>query len=157
MNIACKSCRQNFEIADDDMKFYEKVSPVFGDKKYLMPAPKLCPDCRQQRRLSFRNERNLYNRACDLCKKPIITIYSPDKKFTIYCRECWWSDKWDSLSYGKDFDFKRRFIRCEYFLTACGHAILGLISPRFWERALPIFYFRASICEPAYRKFLALF
>lgn len=109
MHTVCKNCRQNFEVVAEDLKFYEKVSPIFGEKKYPMPAPKLCPDCRQQRRLSFRNERNLYNRACDLCKKPIITIYSPDKQYTIYCRECWWSDKWDPLSFGKDFDFKRPF------------------------------------------------
>ncbi|OGJ50378.1 hypothetical protein A2335_02890, partial [Candidatus Peregrinibacteria bacterium RIFOXYB2_FULL_32_7] len=72
----------------------------------------------QQRRLSFRNERNLYNHKCNLCQKTIITIYSPDKNHTIYCRDCWWSDKWparsdhsggDTINYGRDFDFNRLF------------------------------------------------
>ena len=60
----CKNCNSNFEITDEDLKFYEKVSPEFNGKKCLIPAPTLCSDCRQQRRLSFRNERNLYKREC---------------------------------------------------------------------------------------------
>ncbi|MBU0627024.1 hypothetical protein KKG31_00015 [Patescibacteria group bacterium] len=48
------------------MEFYSKVSPIIAGKKYLIPAPTLCPDCRQQRRISFRNERSLYKRKCDL-------------------------------------------------------------------------------------------
>ena len=109
MQKICKNCQQSFEITDEDLKFYEKVSPIFGEKKHLIPAPSLCPDCRQQRRLSFRNERNLYNHKCNLCQKAIITIYSPDKNYTIYCRDCWWSDKWDTINYGRDFDFSRPF------------------------------------------------
>ena len=105
----CKSCQQNFDITDNDLKFYEKVSPVFEGKKYLIPSPTLCPECRQQRRLSFRNERNLYKRKCDLCKKDIISIYSLDNKYIVYCPDCWWSDKWDALEYGKNYDFNKSF------------------------------------------------
>jgi len=105
----CKNCQQSFEIIDEDLKFYEKVSPEFCGKKYLIPAPSLCPECRQQRRLTFRNERKLYKRKCDLCKKDIISIYSPDKKYIVYCPDCWWSDKWNDLEYGKNYDFNKSF------------------------------------------------
>jgi hypothetical protein len=27
----------------------------------------------------------------------------------MYCRECWWSDKWDPLKYGQEYDFKKSF------------------------------------------------
>src|SRR6185295_14940235 len=27
----------------------------------------------------------------------------------VYCSDCWWSDRWDPLSYGRDFDFSRPF------------------------------------------------
>lgn len=103
----CKFCHGEFPITDKDMSFYEKVSPVFGGKKYLIPPPTLCPDCRQQRRLSFRNERKLYKRKCDATGKEIVSIYSPDKPYTVYHQEYWWSDAWDPMSYGKEFDFGR--------------------------------------------------
>ena len=76
-------------------------------KKYLIPPPTLCPDCRQQRRLSFRNERTLYKRKCDATGKEIVSIYSPDKSYTVYHQDYWWSDAWDPLTYGRAFDFTR--------------------------------------------------
>ena len=79
----CKKCSSNFDITDFDLEFYKKVSPKFNWEKFQIPAPTFCPDCRQQRRLSFRNERNLYKRKCDATEKEIISIYSPDKKYLI--------------------------------------------------------------------------
>ncbi len=109
MTKSCKQCAQQFEITEDDLKFYDKVSPVIGGEKLLIPPPTLCPDCRRQRRLAFRNERNLYHRKCDLCKKEIFSSYSPDKPCPVYCLNCWWGDGWDSQEYGVDFDFSRPF------------------------------------------------
>src|SRR3989339_375271 len=117
MQKICKNCQQNFEIVSEDLKFYNKISPVFEGKKYLIPAPSLCSECRQQRRLSFRNERNLYNRKCDLCKKDIISMYSFDKEYIVYCQSCWWSDKWDPLNYGQEYDFNRSFFEQFYNLS----------------------------------------
>ncbi|MDD5769471.1 MAG: hypothetical protein PHE25_00740 [Candidatus Gracilibacteria bacterium] len=106
----CKQCNSSFEITDRDLEFYEKVSPSFGGKKYNISSPTLCPDCRQQRRLSFRNERNLYKRKCDSCSLECISMYSQDKKdYKIYCQDCWWNDNWDPLEYGKDFNFEKGF------------------------------------------------
>ena len=105
----CKQCSVSFPITDKDMEFYKKVSPTFWGKKYSIPAPTLCPDCRQQRRLSFRNERKLYKRECDVTEKEIISIYSPDKPYTVYHQDYWWSDKWNPMDYGGEFDFSRRF------------------------------------------------
>jgi Zn ribbon nucleic-acid-binding protein len=103
----CKHCGISFPITDKDIEFYGKVSPIFGGKKYLIPPPTLCPDCRQQRRLAFRNERKLYKRKCDATGRDIISIYSPDKPYTVYNQEYWWSDAWDPMSYGREFDFSR--------------------------------------------------
>ena len=106
-NRVCRKCQVNFPITDKDMEFYVKVSPVFDGKKYLIPPPTLCPDCRQQRRLSFRNERTLYKRKCDATGKEIVSIYSPDKPYKVYHQDYWWSDAWDPMSYGRAFDFTR--------------------------------------------------
>jgi hypothetical protein len=62
----CKQCNLNFDITDKDFEFYDKISPIFNSEKFQIPKPKFCPDCRQQRRFAFRNERNLYKRKCDL-------------------------------------------------------------------------------------------
>ncbi|EKE27949.1 MAG: hypothetical protein ACD_3C00123G0015 [uncultured bacterium (gcode 4)] len=105
----CKLCSVSFDITDKDLEFYNKVSPVFNSEKYSIPAPTLCPDCRQQRRLSFRNERKLYHRKCDLTWKQIISVYSPDKPFKVYEQAEWWSDKWDPKDYSRDFDFSKGF------------------------------------------------
>ncbi|MBM3227412.1 hypothetical protein FJZ27_00915 [Candidatus Peribacteria bacterium] len=109
MQKSCTNCGRNFEIRDDDLAFYEKVSPVFTGKKYSIPVPELCPECRQQRRLAFRNERKFYHRKCDLTGKQIISMYSPDKPLTVYQSDEWWSDKWDPMTYGRDVDFSRPF------------------------------------------------
>jgi len=115
-NIETKICKcwVQFEITDKDLEFYEKISPVFWWEKYLIPAPTLCPDCRHQRRLSFRNERNLYKRKCDATGKNIISAYSPNKLYKVYDQNEWWSDKWNALDYWIDFDFSLGFF--EQFL-----------------------------------------
>ncbi|MFA5917620.1 MAG: hypothetical protein WC850_05305 [Candidatus Gracilibacteria bacterium] len=105
----CKHCSCKFEITDKDLRFYEKVSPIFNGVKYTIPTPTLCPDCRRQRRLSWRNESKLYKNIDSITKKELISIYSPDKKFIIYNQDYWWSDKWNPLDYGRDFDFNRGF------------------------------------------------
>ncbi|MDD5769459.1 MAG: hypothetical protein PHE25_00680, partial [Candidatus Gracilibacteria bacterium] len=105
----CKHCQSSFSITDKDLEFYEKVSPNFLGKKYLIPPPTLCPDCRQQRRLSFNNIRNLYKRLCNATGKPIISIFSPDKLYKVYNQDFWWSDNWNPLNYGQNFDFNKCF------------------------------------------------
>jgi len=67
--VEWKTCRLSgtqFPIYQSDKEFYDRVSPVIGGVKYALPTPTLCPEERQRRRLSFRNERNLYKRTCDL-------------------------------------------------------------------------------------------
>jgi len=96
----CQNCHQNFVIEPEDFLFYDKMK---------VPPPTWCPECRMVRRLSFRNERYLYKRTCDLCGNSQISIFSPEGGYKIYCNPCWWSDKWDSLDYGRAYDFSRPF------------------------------------------------
>ncbi len=110
--VETKKCRisgQEFFVTDKDLEFYDKVSPIFGGKKYSIPSPTLCPEEREKRRLAFRNERNLYQRKCDKTEQDIISIYSPDKPFPVYEQSIWWGDVWNPEEYGRDFDFSRPF------------------------------------------------
>ena len=109
MNQNCKHCSKNFEITKEDLDFYSKVSPTINGRKFEIPAPSLCPECRQQRRLSICNESNLYPAECGMCKKRTLSEYPPHLKKTIYCRECWHSDKHDASNYGREVDFSRPF------------------------------------------------
>lgn len=102
-------CLQPFDITDSDLQFYEKVSPIFKRKKELIPPPTQCPDCRLQRRLAWRNERHLHKGVCGLCKQAMISAFPPDSGYTVYCPDCWWSDKWNPTDYGREIDFSRPF------------------------------------------------
>jgi len=96
----CQNCKQEFVIEPDDFVFYKKID---------VPVPTFCPECRYQRRLTGRNEWNFYKRNCTLCGKSMVSIYNPSYPGPVYCQPCWWSDKWDALSYGLDFDFSKTF------------------------------------------------
>lgn len=110
MTKNCQQCQAGFEITDKDIKFYDKISPVINGTKYAIPAPTLCPTCRMQRRLTYRNDRSLYQNRSALSQKKIISMYHPDKGFTVYDQKEWWDqEKWDPLKYGRDFDFNRGF------------------------------------------------
>lgn len=105
----CKISGKEFFVTNKEMDFYDQVSPQFGGKKYNLPTPQLCPEERQRRRFSFRNERKLYHRKCDKTGNQIISIYSPDKPYTVYDQKVWWSDDWSAYDFGRKFDFDRPF------------------------------------------------
>jgi hypothetical protein len=111
MNTACLLCQEKFSVSAEDLSLLQAISPVIGGRKEILPPPTLCPDCRQQRRLAFRNERRLYARKCDLTGKQIISSYSPDKPYIVYDQAEWWSDAWDALSFGREFDFALPFFK----------------------------------------------
>ena len=96
----CQNCKKDFTIEFEDFIFYEKI---------FVPPPTFCPECRKQRRLSWRNDLNLYSRTCDLCKKTIISLYAPNSGMTIYCQKCWWSDKWNPKDYAQEYDSSKSF------------------------------------------------
>lgn len=96
----CNQCTSEFNITKADDLVCKKMN---------VPHPTLCPDCRQQRRLAFRNDQHYYKNKCHLCEKNIVSTYSPDKPLNVLCYDCYWGDRWDPLEYGVDFDFNRPF------------------------------------------------
>ncbi len=96
----CKNCSRSFAIEPEDLDFYQKMD---------VPAPTQCPECRCIRRMVHRNERNLYRRKCDITGKDIISIYRPECAFKVADREHYFSDAFDPMQYGRDFDFSQPF------------------------------------------------
>lgn len=115
----CKVSGEPFAIFQSDLDFYDKISPTFDGKKYVIPLPTLCPDERLKRRCVAKNNGKFYRRPCDLTGKPIVSLYSPDfatdksgtvqTKYIVYEQKTRRSDKRDPMNYGKEFDFSKSF------------------------------------------------
>ena len=104
----CQNCRGSFTIEPGDFDFYKKfqVSPL-----------NVCFDCGLQERLAFRGERNLHKRKCDAPghSEELISIYAPSSPVTVYDHAYWWSDEWDPMRPGNDYNFSEPFFK--QFLT----------------------------------------
>jgi hypothetical protein len=99
-NRICDNCKKDFSIEPDDFGFYEKMK---------VPPPEKCPQCRQQQRMLFRNFKTLYKRPSSKSGDMLVSVYSPDTIFPVYSISEWWSDDWDSMTYGIDFDSQKSF------------------------------------------------
>ena len=103
VSAICQNCKQDFIIEIDDFNFYEKIK---------VPPPTFCPECRTIRRFLWRNERALYKRPCNAPghTEEIISMYSPDVPGTIFDQKYWWTDEWDPMQYGKEYNFDVPFL-----------------------------------------------
>jgi hypothetical protein len=99
----CQNCKHEFTIEPEDFNFYEKIK---------VPPPTFCPECRMQRRMAWRNVRNLYKSPCRAPEhnEVIVSIYSSEKPFMVFDQSFWWGDQWDPLNYGMVYDFSRPFL-----------------------------------------------
>jgi len=95
----CQNCKKDFIIEPEDFAFYEKMK---------VPPPTWCPECRLQRRYAWRNEWHLMKKK-DIHGKEIFSLFHEDSPIKIMEIAEWYSDSWDPLSYGKDYDFSRSF------------------------------------------------
>ncbi|MDA2935603.1 hypothetical protein MYX06_00070 [Patescibacteria group bacterium AH-259-L05] len=98
----CQNCKQQFIIEPDDFDFYEKIQ---------VPPPTFCPQCRMTRRMMYYINVfcRIYKRVCDATGKELISIYPSNTPYPVYDRLYWFSDNWDSLVYGKEYDFLKPF------------------------------------------------
>ena len=96
----CKITQKEFEITEKDLEFYDKMG---------VPAPTICPEERQRRRLSWQNMYNLYHVECRATGKKIISSFADSSKYNVFDMEYWWSDKWDFKNYWIDFDYGKKF------------------------------------------------
>lgn len=96
----CQNCKNEFRLEDEDFVFYERIK---------VPPPTWCPHCRMMRRFIFRNERLLFRRKDDVSGNEIFSSFPQEAQVKVYNRDYWWSDKWDSLDYGYQYDFSCPF------------------------------------------------
>jgi len=96
----CQNCKKDFVIESEDFNFYEKMK---------VPAPTFCPDCRFQRRMAWRNAWHIFKKTEERTGKKIFSFFPEESRIKIYDRDFWWSDGWDAMEYGKDYDWQRPF------------------------------------------------
>lgn len=100
MQKICKICGKKYELTEQDLGLFKKLD---------VPVSDICPEERHKNKMAFRNERFLYKKKCDLCKKEIISMFTKDSPYTVFCPECFWGDNYDAMEHGRNFDFNRPF------------------------------------------------
>jgi hypothetical protein len=111
MENNCRQCNTTFSIEQAHFDFYNKVSPVFAGVKGSIPSPTLCPSCRLQRRLAWRNQHFIYVRPSSTTQEKLFSVFTEDVPFPVVNNDEWWSDSWDALSFGRKYDFAQPFFQ----------------------------------------------
>jgi hypothetical protein len=96
----CQNCKRDFDIKSEDLDFYTK---------FQVPKPTFCPECRFIRRLVFRNERKMFKATDANTGKEIFSLFPNESGRKIVTQEEWFSDTWDAMDYGKEYDFSKSF------------------------------------------------
>lgn len=96
----CQVTGKEFTVTPEDFEFYERIG---------VPAPTFSPEERMRRRMSFLNDRNFYKRTCNMCKQNCVSLFPQDAPVPVYCPKCWWSDAWDPVEYGQEYNFSKPF------------------------------------------------
>ena len=78
--IECESCKKPFRMVKPELDLLRR----FG-----LPAPTQCFNCRHMARLRKVAPPRLWNRACAKCSKEIKTSYAPDRPEMVYCEACY--------------------------------------------------------------------
>ncbi|MFA6256961.1 MAG: hypothetical protein WCT29_01475 [Candidatus Paceibacterota bacterium] len=96
----CQNCKKDFVITNEDFNFYEKMQ---------VPPPTFCPRCRFQRRMTWRNDWHVFKKTDARTGEKIFSFLPEESPIKIYDRDFWFSDGWDPMIYGREFDFSRPF------------------------------------------------
>lgn len=97
----CQNCKTDFVIEPEDLNFYKKID---------VPPPTWCPGCRMQRRMSWRNERNLYKRMDNRTGQKVFSWLSDTAPFKVWEYKDWITDLFDASEYARDIDWSRPFL-----------------------------------------------
>ncbi|OGI79527.1 hypothetical protein A3F19_02590 [Candidatus Nomurabacteria bacterium RIFCSPHIGHO2_12_FULL_37_29] len=102
LNKVCEHCKGDFTINEDELALYKKVD---------IELPTLCFSCRVKLHLSFWMFGKFRKGVSDLSGENLITVLSENSRYPIYTSLEWYSDKWDALNYGMDYDSKLPFLK----------------------------------------------
>ena len=96
----CIDCKNEFIINSGDLILYQKVG---------LEIPEQCFDCRLKQYFAFWVFGKFRKGVSDLSGESLITILPSNARYPIYKSHEWWSDAWDPMSFGQDYDSSRSF------------------------------------------------
>src|SRR3989344_4358220 len=96
----CTDCNKEFTIDFGDLVLYEKVG---------LKIPQQCFFCRLKQYFPFWMFWKFRKGTSDLSGESFITILPLNPRYPVYKSHEWWSDKWDPMTFGQDYDSSRSF------------------------------------------------
>ena len=99
-NRICEHCNQNFTITEGELSAYQRVG---------IELPTLCFFCRVKLHLSFWPFGKFRRGQSDLSGENLITVLPEKSRYPIYTLSEWYSDKWDAMDFGVDYDPRASF------------------------------------------------
>ncbi len=96
----CEHCKKSFKISEGELSLYEKVG---------IELPTICFFCRIKLHLSFWMFGKFRKGKSDLSGENLITVLPEKNRYPIYTSTEWYSDKWDAMDYGQDYDKTKSF------------------------------------------------
>ena len=61
------------------------------------------------RRMTWRNARTVYKRKVLGAENEVYASFSPQSPLIVYEQKHWWSDAWDAMEQGREYDFSKPF------------------------------------------------
>ena len=78
--IECALCKRGFKIVSNELSLL---------KKFNLPIPHYCPECRHKSRFIEVQKPKLYYHECMKCDNPIKTSYARERPEIVYCEKCY--------------------------------------------------------------------
>ncbi len=78
--IECAGCLRAFRIIPAELQLL---------RRFDLPLPRKCPNCRHFERMARLNPPRLWKRNCAKCGMDMETSYAPDRPEIIYCEQCY--------------------------------------------------------------------
>jgi len=98
----CEHCNQSFTINEEELVLYKKVG---------IELPTLCFFCRIKLHQSFWMFGKFRKGRSDFSGESLITVFQEKNRYPIYTSLEWYSDKWDAMDYGIDYDENEPFLK----------------------------------------------
>jgi len=99
-NKKCEHCEANFNITSRELNMYAKVG---------IELPTLCFLCRVKLHIAFWPFGKFRKGTSDLSGEGLITVLPQNARYPIYTLSEWYSDKWEPMKFGLDYDPNKSF------------------------------------------------
>jgi len=100
MKKVCEHCGSDFTLNKEELSMYEKVG---------IELPSICFFCRVKLHLSFWLFGKFRKGKSDLSGESFITVLPGKNRYPIYTSSEWFSDSWEGMDFGQDYDSSKPF------------------------------------------------